>query len=104
CSCAGAVAGEQASCPASVPWRPVSAARLAPMPAVWLCLLWETPESECAERQAARLRLLSLSGDGCLSLWRRAHLSEYPVPTGPVGPGGVAGSVYLADPPRAARR
>src|SRR5262249_58335432 len=74
------------------------------MPAVWLCLLWETPESEGAERQAARVRLLSLSGDGCLSLWGRAPLSECAGADGPVGPGGVAGSVYLADSPRAARR
>src|SRR5262249_25716280 len=99
----GAVAGEQAPCPATIaPRHPISAARLAPMPAVWLCLLWQTPQSERPQRPPALLCLLPLSGDGCLPLWRRAPLPEYAGTDRPVGPGGMAGSLYLADPPGAA--
>src|SRR4029453_11854084 len=44
----GAAGGEQAPCPATIaPGRLVSAARLAPMPALWLCLLRDTPQPEC---------------------------------------------------------
>src|SRR5215510_8751266 len=98
----GAVAGEQAPCPATIaPGRLVSAARLAAMPALWLCLLRETPQPEGPQRPAACVRLLPLSGHRCLPLWGRAHLSEYAGADRPVGPGGVAGSLYLADPPGA---
>src|SRR5262249_49772015 len=97
----GAVAGEQAPCPAIAPGRPVSPARLAPMPALWLCLLREAPQPECPERQAARVRLLSLPGHRRVSLWRLAGLSEYAGTDRSVGPGGVAGSLYVAEPPRA---
>src|SRR5262245_13855730 len=73
------------------------------MPALWLCLLWQTPEPQRPQRQTARLRLLPLSGDRRLPLWGRAYLPEYAGTDGPVGPGRVARSLYLADAPRAAR-
>lgn len=68
--CPGAVAREQAPWAAIAPRRPVSAARRAPMPAVWVGLRWQTPQSERPQRPPAGLRLLPLSGDGCLPLWR----------------------------------
>src|SRR5262249_1812760 len=99
----GAVAGEQSPCAAIAPGRPLSAARVAPMPTLWRSLLREPPEPERPQRQTARLCLLPLSGDGCLSLWGRAHLPQYAGADRPVGRGGVAGSLYLADPSGAAR-
>ena len=54
-----------------------------------------------AGRQASRVRVLPLPGDGCVSLWRRARLSEYPGPDGSAGPGRLAGSRYVAGPPGA---
>src|SRR5439155_21993912 len=97
----GTVAGEQAPCPSIAPGRLVSAARLAPMPALWLCLVWETPQPECSQRQAPRVRLLPLPGHRCLPVWRRAGLSEYAGTDRSGRPGGLAGSLYLAGPSRA---
>src|SRR5919109_5171181 len=42
----GAVAGESTPRPAIPPWRPGSAARLGAVSAVWLCLLWQTPQPQ----------------------------------------------------------
>src|SRR5262245_66502072 len=70
----GTVARKPATCPAIAPGRLVSAARLAAMPALWLCLLWHTPEPERPQRPPPRLRLLPLPGHGCVSLWGRAPL------------------------------
>ena len=86
-------AGKQTPCAPVAPGRLVSAARVVAMPALWLCLLWQTPEPECPQRQTAGVRLLPLFGDGCLPLWRRAHLSQYAGADRSVGPGSVAGSL-----------
>jgi hypothetical protein len=99
----GAVAGEQAPCPAIAPGRPVSAARRAALSALGLCLLWETPESECPPRPTAPIRLFPLPGPECVPLWRRATRSEDAGPDGSVGPGGLAGRLHVVGPPRAAR-
>src|SRR5262249_2159375 len=97
----GTVAGEPAPCPAIAPGRPVSPARLAPMPALRLCLLRAVPPPECPARPAACVRLFPLSGDGCLALWGRAPLPPYAGAARPVGPGGVAGSLCFTAPPGA---
>ena len=94
----GPVASKQASCPAIAPGRRVSAARLTAMPPRWLCLLWQTPEPECPQRPPPRLRLLPLPGDRGVSLWWRAPLPEYAGAHGPLGAGGLAGSLELAGP------
>jgi hypothetical protein len=99
----GTMAGAEAPCPPIAPGGPVSAARLAPMPALGGGLLWETPQPEGPHRPTARLRLFPLSGHRRVSLWRRTGLSAYPGTDRSSGPGGLAGSVSLAGAPRAAR-
>ena len=102
-SAPGTMAGEEAPCAPSAPGGPVSAARLAPMPALWVCLLWETPQPEGPQRPTARRRLLPLSGHRRVALWRRTGLSEDAGTDRSGGPGGLAGRGDLAGAPRAAR-
>jgi hypothetical protein len=58
----GTIAGESPPCPAITPRSPVLAPRPAPMPALWLGLLWEAPQSQRPQGQAACLRLLGPAG------------------------------------------
>src|SRR5262245_30949937 len=90
---AGAVGGNPSPCTAVPTGGPLSAAGLAAMSALWLCLLWQTLESECPQRPTTRLGVLSLCWHGCLSLWRPPSLSQYPGADRSPRAGSVAGSV-----------
>ncbi len=76
CRCPGATTGEATSRTASAPRGAVSLTRAGAVPAVWLCLLGQTHQPEGPEGQAPRVRVFPLLGDRCVSLWRRARLSE----------------------------
>src|SRR2546427_3650209 len=97
----GAIAGESTPCPAVASRGALFAPRPAAMPALWLCLLWEAPQPQCPQGQAACVRLLPLLGHRCVPLRGGTRLSEYPGADGSGGPRRLAGSLYIAGAPRA---
>src|SRR6516162_6416583 len=101
CGRPGAIALESTPRTAITPGCAVSAARVAPVPPVWLCLLRETPESQRSQGQPPRLCLLPLLGHRCVSLRRRTRLSEYPGADGSSRARRLAGSLYVAGAPGA---
>ena len=104
CRGPGTIAGESPPCAAIPARRALFAPRLGPVSALWLCLLWETPQPQCPQREAAGVRVLPLPWDGCVPLWRRTDLSEYPSADRSARCGGVARGLNAARPPGAPRR
>src|SRR5207237_10063183 len=92
----GAIAGESTPCPAVASRGALFAPRPAAMPALWLCLLWEAPQPQCPQGQAACVRLLPLLGHRCVPLRGGTRLSEYPGADGSGGPRRLGGSLYIA--------
>ncbi len=78
CGGPGAIAGQSTSRPAISAGDVLSAPGPSAVPALWLCVLWDTAQSQCPQGQTPGVRLLSMLGHRCVSLWRRADLSEYP--------------------------
>jgi hypothetical protein len=88
----GAMTGESTPCPAVTARRPLSPAGRRPVPAVRLCVLWETPQPPRSQGQAAGIRLLPVLRHRRVSLWRGAGLSQYPGTDGSARPGRLAAS------------
>ena len=77
--------GESATLPHASSGRLLFAARLAGLRDVWLCLLRQARQPSLAERPDARLRLLPLCGDRCVSVRWSAGVQQRTGPHGSVG-------------------
>src|SRR5262245_26592334 len=87
--------------PAIAAGRAVSAARVAPVPPVWLGLRRETPEPQRSQGPTPRLCLLPRRGHRCVALRGRTPLAADPGADGSGGARRLAGRLYGAGAPGA---